>query len=291
MTHLKPIKASVFNKPKKGSCSSVYRIPENASTSGLFSQTNPSGHFNHPFPVLETPAVSDLGDTLPEALENIHTLLSFGVTMHFTEDNLSSTDPKFAELLRMLDMIAEDASKRMTERILAAREERSKDGVPVSVSAYGYKKVNGEWKVDELAARRVKTAFYLASQCICYMEIRKKLDKMEKEEGTGVAWNQVKLRYLLLNERYKGDILTNKHTNIVEGGRKKEVKNHGKCRQYYLEGHHEPLVGAETFDLVQEAVLEGWLKSNKTTPENGIVEKMMRTGAADPLLKCAHLQT
>ena len=34
-------------------------------------------------PKLKIPAISDLGNTLSEALENIHTLLSFGVTLHF----------------------------------------------------------------------------------------------------------------------------------------------------------------------------------------------------------------
>ena len=124
-------------------------------------------------PKLEIPAISDLGNTLAEVLENIHTLLSFGVKLHFPKDGLSSADAKFKELIGTLDLIAEENARRMTERVLSVREERSEDGDPVCVSSYGYKRMNGVWAVEPSEAKRVKTAFYLASQCACYMYIRK----------------------------------------------------------------------------------------------------------------------
>ena len=239
-------------------------------------------------PRLEVPAISDLGNSLAEALENIRALLSFGVSLYFTNDSLSSDDKKFTELVRNLDLIAGDKARQASEHILNVRTERSKEGDPVSVSSYGYERVNGEWKVNLSEAKRVKTAFYLASQCACYMDIRDALNRMEEEEGTGVIWNQTRLRYLLLNERYKGDMLTNKTWSWFEDGKRKLQRNQGDREQFYVEDHHEPLVGTETFCLVREAVLEGWLKSNKTAPKGGEVERMMLVGDEDVLLKCVH---
>ena len=249
--------------------------------------------FQHPKhfssqPILTLAAITDLGSCLPEMLENICALLSSGVTLCFEEDKLCSDDKKFSDLIRVLSVIAEGRSRQASERIQTARIERSKEGDPVSISSYGYRRVNGKWEIEPSEARRVKMAFYLASQCACYMDIRNALDKMEEADKSGDTWNQTRLRYLLLNERYKGDMLTNKTWSSMEGGKRKARRNRGNREQFYVEDHHEPLVGAETFDLVGEAVREGRLKSNKKHAEDVQVKKMMQVGSSDPLLKCVH---
>ena len=203
---------------------------------------------------------------------------------------MSTSDSEFASLFHSLSAIANKESENLTEEILSRRASRSRKGDPITMSAYGYRRVKGKWEVDRSEAERVKKAFYLASQCNPYSVIRNMLDHMEERDKTGVAWTQQRLHYLLLNERYKGDVLTNKNCSIVTVGGKKEIRNRGTREQFYINDHHEALVGGETFDLVREAVLEGFLKTNRPSgldTDCDLVCRMMKAGSEDPLLKSA----
>ena len=59
---------------------------------------------------------------------------------------------------------------------------------------------------------------------------------------------------ILTNEKYKGDALLQKEYT-VDFLTKKKKKNEGEIPQYYVEGHHEPIIPPETFDLVRAEIL------------------------------------
>ena len=85
---------------------------------------------------------------------------------------------------------------------------------------------------------------------------------MESEKGTGVHWGADRIRRLLRNECYKGDVLTGK-TYTIYGERKQQKRNSGERPQYYLEQHHAPIVTPELFDRVQLIMDLGLLHSMK----------------------------
>ena len=66
------------------------------------------------------------------------------------------------------------------------------------------------------------------------------------------------MRLTLINEAYRGDILTNKKV-VLDYLTKKRIVNKGQMEQYYLEQHHDPIIAPEIFDTVQEYVKQGYL--------------------------------
>ncbi|WP_151588401.1 MULTISPECIES: recombinase family protein [unclassified Corynebacterium] len=64
--------------------------------------------------------------------------------------------------------------------------------------------------------------------------------------GLGVSLRQGHLS----NEKYKGDALLQK-SYITDSLTKKQVKNEGEVRQYYVTGNHEPIIPPAVWDFVQ----------------------------------------
>ena len=72
---------------------------------------------------------------------------------------------------------------------------------------------------------------------LAYKEL---LNAMEEAEGTDKVWSGARIKSYLVNEAYRGDILTHKWVKLdyLAG---KQVPNKGQEEQFYLEQHHEPL--------------------------------------------------
>lgn len=71
--------------------------------------------------------------------------------------------------------------------------------------------------------------------------------------GGKTVWGKGVVLSILTNEKYKGDALLQK-VFTEDFISKKKVKNTEQVPQYYVEGNHEAIVSAETFDLVQEQI-------------------------------------
>ena len=65
------------------------------------------------------------------------------------------------------------------------------------------------------------------------------------------VWQPSVIESILTNEKYKGDALLGK-TFCTDYLTKKMKKNEGEVPQYYVQGSHQPIVGSELFDHVQE---------------------------------------
>ena len=84
---------------------------------------------------------------------------------------------------------------------------------------------------------------------------------MEEADPSGKKWRRTDVSMLLRNVLYKGDYLTQKTIRNADGtGR---TKNRGEREQYYLEGHHTPLVPPEVFDHVQKLLESTALWENR----------------------------
>lgn len=67
--------------------------------------------------------------------------------------------------------------------------------------------------------------------------------------------------YLLTNENYTGNCLTNRYVALAD---RHQVKvNEGERAQYSIEHHHEALVSRDRFEAVQQKVRSGELHSRR----------------------------
>ncbi len=217
-----------------------------------------------------TRSVSRFSRNMAECLELVEQLKALGIPVRFEKEGVTSTDPGSEFFFHVLAILAQEESGSHSRRVSWASEKRAQVGDPVRKCAYGYRK--GEptagqdtaggrgWVIQEGEAGRVKLAFALAAQACPYGQIIGRLDQMEQAEGTAVRWNYGRLRRMLGNEAYRGDVLAYKTYTLDYVSRKRAV-NQGARRQYYISEHHEALVSPETYERVQRLVEAGMLKS------------------------------
>lgn len=190
-------------------------------------------------------------------------------------------------LVNILGIIAEEESRSIGENVRLGLQVRCATGHPVGRVAYGYRRINkdADWAIEEEEAKRIRLMFRMAAAGECYQDIRKALDQMEAEAGTGITWNKERLRRTLNNVVYKGDVQTGKTYTVYEK-KKKVKKNRGERESYMLEGHHEPIVTPELFDRVQSLMGLGLLhsyRSRMTTQERTLLRDESWRAAQDRL--------
>lgn len=207
-----------------------------------------------------TKSISRFARNMAECAEMIRELQSLGVNIIFEKENLNSQDTKCALALNIFAAIAEEESHSISQHALRAHEQYTMEGRPFGQISFGYK--NGgdnKWIINEEEAPLVRKAFEMAAEGQNYTEIRKAMAEM-----AGYPWSQGRVKYLLTNVVYKGDYLSHKTVCIVPG---KQVKNAGHRDQFYITGHHEPIVSTSLFDRVQKIVVNGDLISLRRRKE------------------------
>ena len=219
-----------------------------------------------------TRSVSRFSRNMSEGGKVVQMLKAFSIPIVFEKENIISTEAKNELFLGILSALAQEESHSLSCRVKWAQQKRAEIGDPIRACVYGYIKAprrktkhwvsdeGREWMIDENAAKRIRTAFEMASQLFTYAAIVDQLNCLEKDENTGRFWNQPQVKRLLTHEAYKGDLLVGK-TYTVDYLSKKVAKNKGERPQYYIEEHHVPIVTAEQFETVQRYVDAGFLHS------------------------------
>ena len=214
-----------------------------------------------------TKSVSRFARNLGDCVNCVRLLREKGIPVMFEKEGITSIDPSCEMLLSVLASMAQQEVHSLSENIRWSLEHRNASGNPCRVARYGYRRVEDEagkkvWCVYEPEAERVRLAFQMAAQGTHYPDIRIALNNMEIRDGTGQTWSQPRVYELLKSEVYIGDILTNK-TFTADYLTKKVSRNKGQKPQYYLEGHHEPIIDKATFEQVGELIRRNKLKAKR----------------------------
>jgi len=215
-----------------------------------------------------TKSISRFARNLADCVNCVRQLKEKGIPVLFEKEGFSSMDGGCEFILSVLATMAQEEVNNLSQNIRWSLEHRNASGNPTRVARYGYRKglnENGKkvWQIYEPEAKRVRLAFRMAVQGQNYQMIISALDNMEVKQGSGVRWTQARLCGMLKSEAYIGDILTNKcfKPDFLS---KRVVRNTGQRTQYYLEGHHEPIIDRETFERVGNLISQNALRTKRT---------------------------
>ena len=126
----------------------------------------------------------------------------------------------------------------------AVLDNMNRNGTPLVRASYGYRKDGLKWTIVPTEALRVKIVYLMAANGYSFSEIAKHLNSFSDVSESDRKWDGHRVKGTLLSERYIGDILTNKTVaKQTPEGRRIRVLNDLMEEQYYIEGHHDPLVG------------------------------------------------
>ncbi len=119
------------------------------------------------------------------------------------------------------------------------------------IPIYGYKRTaDGGLEIIPVEAEVVKQIYGLFLDGMGIHKIARELNEHGIKSNSSESWTEKKVRYILSNEKYIGDLLLQKSFS-TDHLTKKRKKNRGEKPQYYVENNHEPIVSKEVYEAVQ----------------------------------------
>jgi len=211
-----------------------------------------------------TKAISRFSRNTVTTLTCIRELKELGIAVFFEEENINSLSGDGELMLTVLSAFAQEQSYNVSEDCKWRIKKQFEQGIqPMCLQRlYGYKRTDdGGFEIIEDEAKVIRFIF---SSYLSGMGLKRICDDLNHKgipSPKGGQWNMNGLKYLIINEKYCGDLLLQKsyRTDHIT---KKKVINRGGRNQYYVEDNHQPIILRETFLAVQ-AEMKKRAKENK----------------------------
>ena len=195
-----------------------------------------------------------------ECLEAIRTMQSCGVSVYFETDNIDTSHMNSELLLYIKSAFAQGEALAASARMQTSIRMKMEEGSYVATHApFGYRYESGELIVVPEEAEVVREIFdwYLSGKGFDAITA-----VLNRRYG---GWNSNRVRYILTNEKYIGNVLLKKTYTDGFPNRKRR-NNCGEKDQYLAEQLHPEIISKEIFDAVQS---ERQRRSNVVIDENG----------------------
>ena len=183
-----------------------------------------------------------------ECIENVRILAECGVSVYFENDHIDTQNMNSEMILYIKSAFAQGEAVSASKRMSTSVRMRMEDGTFVGTPApYGYRLVEKELVVYPGEAEIVRKIFdmYLSGKGMNLI-----VEELNSN-NSGLKWTVSHIRYILTNEKYKGDtLMQKKFTPEVLPFHQK--KNRGERPQFYAEDTHEAIVSEEIFNAVQK---------------------------------------
>ena len=197
-----------------------------------------------------TKSISRFARNTVTLLETVRRLKEINVDVYFEEQNIHSISGDGELMLTILASFAQAESLSVSENCKWRIRNKYKEGIPNTFSILGYDVSRGQLTVNQAEAETVKIIFsdYLSGHG--RLAIANKLNELGLKTKQGKEWDSRKIRDVLINEKYAGDLLLQK-VYVHDHLEKKNAVNDGVLPQYYISNNHEPIIDRRTFEAVQ----------------------------------------
>lgn len=208
-------------------------------------------------------SISRLSRNTADTVEMIRKLKLLGVACYFEKEDLDTGDMQSEFILTTLAALAQEESRTISENMHWSMEKRSPRGDVPNMRCYGYE-LSDEFETTKTGYKRrkvvivpdeaevVKKIFMLYVGGRGITEITRILngEKIPAPDSK-CGWMNERIRYILKNERYCGDVLTHK-TYTEDFLTHKNKRNKGEIPQYYIKNHHPAIISRELFQKAQK---------------------------------------
>lgn len=171
-----------------------------------------------------------------------------GVGVLFLNDNLDTLDADAELRLTILASIAQEESRRTSERVKWGQKRRMEQGVVFGRDLLGYDVRGGKLYINERGAEIVREIF---RKCVVDGKgahtIARELNAAGIPAAHGGAWQSSVIVRILRNEKYCGD-LVQKKTYTPDYLTHEKKYNRGQEAQVVLRDHHTPIISRAAFD-------------------------------------------
>ena len=217
--------------------------------------------------LIVTKSVSRFARNTVDSLSTVRKLKDAGVEVYFEKENIYTLDQKGELLITIMSSLAQEESRSISENTTWGQRKRMADGHGCLGFSHflGYDRgPNGEFVINEEQAKVVRRIFneYLDGKNTSQIARDLSNDGIKTVTGKD-RWHPTTIISILKNEKYIGDCLMQKFY-IEDFLTKKLVKNQGELQQYYVKGHHEPIISEEVYNAVQRKMKASQKKKHQS---------------------------
>lgn len=203
-----------------------------------------------------TKEISRFARNTLDSISYTRELKQLGVGVIFMNDNINTLDGDAELRLAIMSSIAQEESRRTSERVKWGQKRQMEQGVVFGRSMLGYDVVDGKMFINEEGAEVVRLIFHKfvkegKGTHVIARELREAgISPMRVKE-----WSNTVILRLLRNEKYCGD-LVQKKTYTPDYLSHDKKYNRGQEEFVILRDHHEPIISREMYDTANRILDE-----------------------------------
>ena len=240
---------------------------------------------NGDFDLIITKEISRFARNTLDSIYYTRDLRKHGVAVIFMNDGINTMDGDAELRLAIMSSIAQEESRRTSERVKWGQKRQMEQGVVFGRSMLGYDVRGGKMYINEEGAKIVRLVFHKfvnegKGTHVIARELREEgIRPMRVKE-----WQNTVILRVIRNEKYCGD-LVQKKTYTPDFLSHEKKYNRGQEEFVIIKDHHEPIISRELFEkanrILDEKSLsqEGKAKHSNRYPFSGKI-KCGRCGAS-----------
>ena len=202
-----------------------------------------------------TKEVSRFARNTVDTLEYTRRFKALGIGVIFINDNINTLDSDGELRLTIMASIAQEESRRTSERVRWGQARRMEAGVVFgNNTTYGFDTRGGQLYIKPEEAEIVRRIYhkFLDEGKGTHVIARDLYEEGVPPPKTATGkWSCVMILRILRNEKYVGDLLQKKYVTTDFLSHRK-VKNRGQEEPILLRNHHEAIIERAEWDAVQE---------------------------------------
>ena len=199
-------------------------------------------------------SLSKFNESLNNAMDTIHEILSMGIRIIFFEEGIDSSTSEGKMLLEKLRSTLAIEKKLASVSRKWTFDKMFEKGNVIFVRLLGYKKIDDQWVIIPEEAEIVREAFKLHLEGISLLQIaRRFISKKYKKANGRMDWTPTAIKNIIKNERYTGDVLCRKTVSDEDVAAGLTIKK----KQYLVKDHHEGIISHEDFEKANKLLWQG----------------------------------
>ena len=200
------------------------------------------------FDLIITKEISRFARNTLDSIYYTRDLKKYGVGVIFLNDNINTLDGDAELRLAIMSSIAQEESRKISERVKWGQRCRMEQGVVFGSSMLGYDIKNGKMTINEKGAKIVRLIYHKFVEegkgtHVIARELREEgINPMRAKE-----WSNSVILRMIRNEKYCGDLVQKKKYTPDFLSHEKKY-NRGQEEFVIIKNHHEPIISRELFD-------------------------------------------
>ncbi len=210
---------------------------------------------NKRFDLVITKEISRFARNTLDSIFYTRKLKELNVGVYFMNDNINTLDPDSELRLTIMAGIAQDESRKTSERVKWGQKRSMEKGVVFGTSVLGYNLSDGKLSINESESKIVKLIFdlYLNHGMGTHVLCKELENRGILSPSGSKSWKNASLLKILKNEKYMG-ILKQKKEITVDYLSHKRKRNRGSEEYIIIENNHELIIDRDTFCRAQEEI-------------------------------------